>query len=56
VSDSSKVFPLPDDSNLAGYLAKAAEENWLLVAMLLLISGLSIGYFLTRRNNSHLSN
>ncbi|MCG9876115.1 MAG: LruC domain-containing protein [Leptospiraceae bacterium] len=56
VSDPSKVFPLPDDSNLAGYLAKAAEENWLLVAMLLLISGLSIGYFLTRRNNGHLSN
>ncbi|NCS93617.1 MAG: LruC domain-containing protein [Leptospira sp.] len=56
VSDSSKVFPLPDESNLAGYLAKAAEENWLKVAILLLISGLSIGYFLTRRNNGNLSN
>jgi LruC domain-containing protein len=56
VSDPSKVFPLPDDSNLAGYLAKAAQENWLIAAIALLISGLSIGYFLTRRNQGHLSN
>lgn len=46
ITDASKVFPLPDDSNLAGYLAKAVQENWLSASIGLLIFGLSIGYFL----------
>ncbi|WCL47532.1 LruC domain-containing protein [Leptospira sp. GIMC2001] len=56
VTDPSKVFPLPNESNLAGFLAKAAQDNWLVIALGLLITGLSTGYFLTRKNQGHLSN
>lgn len=55
VTDPSKVFPLPDESNLAGFLAKAAEDNWLALSLGLLAVGLSTGYFLTRKNPATLS-
>lgn len=50
ITNPSKVFPLPEESNIAGYLAKTAQENWLILSILLLIGGLGIGYYLTRRN------
>jgi len=55
VTNPSKVFPLPDESSLAGYLAKTAQENWLLLSLALLFGGLAFGYYLTRKNSSILS-
>jgi LruC domain-containing protein len=55
VTDPSKVFPLPDESNLAGFLAKTVESHWLLLSLGLLIIGLPAGYFFTRKNHKALS-
>jgi LruC domain-containing protein len=55
VTNPSKVFPLPEESSLSGYLARVAQNNWLILALGLLSVGLLTGYFLTRKNQAILS-
>ncbi|TGM98126.1 LruC domain-containing protein [Leptospira yasudae] len=52
ITNEAKVFPVPDDSGLMGFLLLSVKKNAILVAVLLMAAGATAAYLLKRRTLS----
>ncbi|MCG6195320.1 LruC domain-containing protein [Leptospira sp. FAT2] len=52
ITNEAKVFPVPDDSGLMGFLLLSVKRNAILVAVLLMAAGATAAYLLKRRTLS----